>query len=181
MTSPATSQLFDNTLWCDLVVPGRLHDETVAADSGAEMRLRAIAFVEDGRIEDSEERQEKGPAFQRMEAKLDLLLALCGRLLAGQEAAPPPLSLRLSARGLVIHLPSQADSPASPRAVSLQVADWLPDPVTLPVTEISRTTDDNGLHLALQFDGLTPNLQEALERHVFRLHRRNVAQQRQTR
>lgn len=179
----ARAQLFDDTLQCELVLPCRIQPRLDGGDAGAEMRLRAVALVEDGRIEDIEERQDKGPAFQRLEAKVDLLMAMCGRLLSNQQVALAPAPARISPRGICLALPPGAGLPDGDRpwAISFQAADWLPDPVTLPVSLLARWEEEGRTRLALAFDGLPAGLQEALERHVFRLHRRAIAQHRQLR
>ena len=52
----ADQALFADTLYNDLLLPLRLDAQPPTATSGSEMRLRAIALVEDSRNEDSEER-----------------------------------------------------------------------------------------------------------------------------
>ena len=171
----AEQWLFADTLGCELSLPCRLVAAGPAVADGAEMRLRAVGLVEDGRTEDNEDRQEKGVALQRMEAKLDLLLALCGQLLRDRQPGMPTLPVRFSSRGIVMPLPA-VDLPtgAQPLALQFQAAEWLPDLVCLPVRLLARSD-----RLYLAFDGLSPVLQDLLDRHVFRLHRRHVAQQRQ--
>lgn len=78
----ADTELFADTLSCELRLPAGFH---VTADPGshatAETLLRSLGQVEDLRSEDSsEERGELPLLVQRMDAKLDLILALIGRL-----------------------------------------------------------------------------------------------------
>jgi hypothetical protein len=62
----------------------------------------------------------------------------------------------------------------------VQAAEWLPSPLILPATVIALEPEgSSGLHaLWLRFESLTPALEAALERHLFRVHRRAVAESR---
>ena len=171
--------LFEENLSCELSVPCRLDPGTGTSGDGAEMRLRAISLVEDGRVEDSEERHEKGFALQRIEAKLDLVLALCGQLLRTRQEGLVHSTFRLSSRGVQLPLPAGTNPPPAGTRLTFhfQAAEWLPDPVSLPVMVLAGRPEDSQ-HLLLKFDPISPVLQELMERHVFRLHRRHIAHQR---
>ncbi len=50
----------------------------------------------------------------------------------------------------------------------------------MPVVVLAQVEGSQGLHhLWLQFDALNPGLAEAMDRHLFRLHRRQIAEARQ--
>lgn len=180
-THQAEEQLFADTLYNALTLPLMLDAQPPATLTGTELRLRAIALVEDSRSDEGEERSENSPALHRLEAKLDLVLALCAGLIAQQR--PPLLSVpvRWSARGLCVEWPDSATPVARPAAITLQVADWLPDPIQLPVTLLASEKAVGHTRLWLGFEPLGEGLQAALERHVFRLHRRQVASHRRQR
>lgn len=177
----ADSLLFDDTLFNDLDLPLMLDAQPPATTAGAELRLRAIALVEDGRSEDSEERNENTPALHRLEAKLDLVLALCASLVAQQRPPLLKVPVRWSARGLRLHWPHSAGPLPAVASITVQAADWLPDPVQLPATVLASQQEAGGLLVWLRFDALGDGLQAALERHVFRVHRRQVANSRRQR
>ena len=66
--------------------------------------------------------------------------------------------------------------------VRLQPSDWLPDHIDLPVEVIAEAADGSGGHfLWLRFQRLGDGLEMAMERHLFRLHRRQVAEARRAR
>ena len=177
----ADQQLFEDTLQHELVLPLAFQSSLPASLSGSEMRLRAIALVEDGRSDDGEERSEVSAALHRMEAKLDLLLGLSASLAALHRAPLHNVNALLSARGLRIDWPDQVSLPDPVAAVSLQATEWLPDPVTLPVAVIARQPLAGGQRLWLAFGELGDGLQAEMERYVFRLHRRHVANHRRAR
>jgi hypothetical protein len=177
----ADQALFADTLYNDLVLPLRLDTQPPALSSGSEMRLRAIALVEDSRNEDSEERGEHAAALQRMEAKLDLVLALCAGVLAQQRQPLLPLPVRWSARGVRVDWPASAGPLPAVCGITLQAADWLPDPIQLPVQVLATEASAGGSRIWLGFTPLSDALQAALERHVFRLHRRQIASNRRQR
>lgn len=177
----ADDLLFADTLCCSLSLPLQLLPCAPPTHNGAEMRLRAIATVEDGRVEEAEERSEHGHQLHRLEAKLDLVMALCASLMAERSQALQLLPVHWSARGMRVQLPVGQVLPQPLHGVSLQAADWLPDPVQLPVTLLAEQVDGQNRQLWLGFAPLGDGLQAVLERHLFRLHRRQVAQSRRQR
>ncbi|MFN3310504.1 MAG: PilZ domain-containing protein [Thermomonas sp.] len=143
----------------------------------AESGLAAIAVIEDNRADEEDAAQ--GAALRRVEAKLDLLLALVGHLGRGTEAATE-VTLQWSARGA--RLPATPDAAVGDTGLfRIQAANWLPEPLALParVIAIGPAQDAPGAALQwLRFDPLTPGAASALERHLFRRHRRSVAERR---
>ncbi|WP_028917077.1 PilZ domain-containing protein [Pseudoxanthomonas sp. J35] len=180
----AEAELFAEALSCELVLPA---DFRAGADAGrqaeAEALLRGLARIEDLRSEDGgEERGEAHLQLQHMDAKLDLALVLLGRLLSQSAPALPACPLRWSARGLRLQL-GQPDDGALPAAgtagvLRLQPADWLPDRLELPATVLAVAPTPGGAWLWLRFPPLKPGLEDALERHLFRMHRRQIADER---
>lgn len=168
----AERQLFDDALYCD--GPARLRLEAVGLPEGALDEalqvLAAIAVVEDRRGDEAGSGAELAQAVRRLDAKLDLTLLLLARLIPELQG-PPPRSVRLGVRGLRL----EGEVPAARQAVlHWQPADWLPISLRLPVRALSR---EGGVS-CWAFEPLGSALEEALERHVFRLHRRWRASQR---
>lgn len=182
MTSPADAArlLFGDTLACEELRPAAFvgrsaHTGPMLAASG-EALLRALAVVEDGPR--PEEPESGDHALPRIEAKLDLLTTLVAGLCRIDD--DPVVALQWSARGacLVLDNPPPAGSPGLFR---VRPADWLPSTLLLPATEIAREPADQGTRVWLRFDGIPPALEAALERHLFRIHRRAVAESRRPR
>lgn len=185
MTTPASAEdaLFADVLACDEVrplafLPGREADPSGVAAS-AEALLRALAVVEDGPRGDEPDAG-GDHALPRIEAKIDLLTALVASLCA-QAGGDPPRRLRWSARGACIEVPD-APVPGTCGHLRVRPADWLPSPLQLPATVLATGPGGEGAHRAwLRFDDLPAPLQAALERHLFRQHRRAVAESRRPR
>lgn len=181
---PAESELFDETLSCDVDLPADfVRGSGPVRASVAEQLLRSVAMVEDSRGDDKDDRGETSIAQQRMEAKLDLVLVLVGRLVRQQTEALPLRPVRWSRRGIRLQLgPRSGAAAGSQGIVRLQPSDWLPDHVDLPVQVLAEAANGAGGHyLWLRFSELGDGLEMALERHLFRVHRRQVADARRLR
>lgn len=185
MTTPAEAEalLFADTLACEerrpaAFLPQPVHGDSVLAASG-EALLRALAVVEDGPR--SEEPEPGGDhVLPRIEAKLDLLTTLVGSL-CRQDDADACRALQWSARGACLVV-EDAPPPGSAGLFRIRPADWLPSPLLLPAREIARdVTDGSGVRCWLRFDPMPPALEAALERHLFRIHRRAIAESRRAR
>jgi hypothetical protein len=179
---PAEHALFDGALTCDVVLPARFDaGQRTLMQAPSEALLKGLAVAEDVRGDDPEERKEATPSQQRIEAKLDLVLSLLGRLARRHEDVLPVTALRWSHRGLRLDAASSSLIAAGTRGiVTLQPATWLSDQIELPAVVIDHVEGTQGLHhLWLQFEGLNPGLAEAMDRHLFRLHRRQIAESRQ--
>lgn len=186
----ARETLFGDALTCDEVrpaafLPGVLDEAALLSHAArAEVLLRALAVVEDG-VRSEEPEQPGDHALHRIEAKLDLLTALVASVGVGQ-SGDPLRALHWSARGA--ELPIDNDSIGEPVAVGVvgrfrvQPADWLPSPLVLPATVLASASDAGGnLRVWLQFGPLSPALEAELERHLFRIHRRAIAESRRPR
>lgn len=180
LETPADQRLFGEHLDCTLQLP-----VTVTVSSGPGRQSQAITLlhglsqIEDLRKEDGGEEHGDLPLLaQRMDAKLDLILALVGRLAMHADGLPER-PLRWSSLGLRVDLET-ADGlvPDTAVLVRLQPAEWLPDHLELPARVVAREALDTGVRVWLAFADLLPGLVEALDRHLFRLHRRQVAEQR---
>lgn len=140
----------------------------------AEAFLQALALVEDSRGEEPEERGTTGLALQRIEARLDLLTTLVGSLLRGH-GHDPVRPLRWSALGASLQVEDGNAAAGATGWLRVQPSDWLPQVLRLPVEVLASAADAGGTRLWLRFRGLGPALSAALERHLFRVHRREVA------
>lgn len=183
----AGESLFGESLACEearpaAFVPGAL-DAAVLHAQGlrTEGLLRALAAVEDGRVDDSDDHTPADLALHRIEAKLDLLTSLVATL-AKSRGQDPTRALRWSACGAQL----ETDEPAevgSTGHLRVQPADWLPEAILLPATVVAATAAESGdrWQLCLRFGPLSPQLEMALERHLFRVHRRAIAESRRPR
>lgn len=149
----------------------------------AEALMRALAVLEDSRADEPDERNAPDPALRRLEAKVDLLVGLVGSLLLRDTPADAPRLLQWSARGAAVELPVLEPGlvPGAAAVLRVQPSDALPEPVQLPAQVLAIEPSPAGRRVWLAFDALPPALQALLERHLFRVHRRAVAESRRTR
>jgi hypothetical protein len=183
---PAETELFEDTLSCDVALPAAFEPGSTAIRAGAtEMLLRSVALVEDSRGTDGDDDRggDGNPQLQRLEARMDLALVLLGRLLRQSVQALPLRPVRWSRRGLRLELGQRTGAvQGSAGIVRLQPADWLPDHIELPVQVLGEATSGNGgVYLWLRLQSTGEALETALERHLFRLHRRQIADSRRPR
>ena len=181
----ADLELFQDSISCELALPAEFRPGSAAPRQGvAESLLRAIALVEDPRADDaSDERGELPQAVLRLEAKVDLLLSLLGQLARRGSDSLPLRPVRWSRRGIRLETGARSSAlPGSAGVLSLQPAEWLPEHLELPVVVLAEAANGAGGHfLWLRFAELGGSLETALERHLFRLHRRQVADARRPR
>ncbi|MBB4132140.1 MULTISPECIES: PilZ domain-containing protein [unclassified Xanthomonas] len=178
----ADAELFADTLTCELRLPAGFHaGRDAGSHSAAETLLRSLGQVEDLRSEEaSEDRGELPLLVQRMDAKLDLMLALIGRLVQQGDRGLNQALVRWSVRGIRLNC-ATGHPPGTSGSVCLQPSDWLPELVQLPAEVLASASDGHDQWLWLRFAPLAPGLQDALERHLFRLHRRQIADARRQR
>jgi len=179
---PAEHELFGQALTCHAVLPVQfLAGDRPLMQQQAEAMLHGLAVAEDSRAEDPDDHGEVPQSMQRLEAKLDLVLSLLGKL-ASQQASPLPVRpLRWSHLGLRVDAAAASGSREGDLGViRLQPVAWLGDHIELPARVLAiQDTPDGGQHLWLRFGKLTAGLDDALTRHLFRMHRRQVAEARQ--
>lgn len=179
---PAESELFDETLSCEVALPAEFRlGSAVVRPGSAETLLRSVALVEDARSDDGhDDRGESTAQLQRLEAKLDLTMVLLGRLVRQSTQDLDLRPLRWSRRGIRLEQGARTGAAAgSLGVIRLQPCDWLPDHIDLPVAVLAEAATGAGAHfLWLRFEPMGDALEMALERHLFRLHRRQIAQAR---
>ncbi|WP_447593478.1 PilZ domain-containing protein [Stenotrophomonas rhizophila] len=179
---PAESELFDETLSCEVALPAEFRlGSAVIRPGSAETLLRSVALVEDARSDDGhDDRGESTAQMQRLEAKLDLTMVLLGRLVRQSAQDLNLRPLRWSRRGIRLEQGARSGAAAgSLGGIRLQPCDWLPDHIDLPVAVLAEAATGAGAHfLWLRFEPMSDGLEMALERHLFRLHRRQIAQAR---
>ncbi|AXK71281.1 PilZ domain-containing protein [Lysobacter sp. TY2-98] len=153
-----------------------------AALARGEALMRALALVDEARADDDAE-PGSDPAVRRLEAKVDLLVGLVGALMQRDQPADPVRPLDWSARGAAVSLGPDDTVPAVGDAVvlRLQPSDTLPEALLLPAHVLAIDSGPDGARAWLRFDPLPTGLEALLERHLFRLHRRAVAERRRQR
>ncbi len=169
---------WDGALPLDWRVLDRLpeRDQLARSDERNIALLNALTLIEEGAVRQAEEPSPLIAQMERLEAKFDLVLTLLTEALLPESAAPGPVSMRLSSRGIVF----DAGKPVEPGTVvelSIHFSASLPRPVVLCGVVIEPLPGEEG-HVSVEFRRLGPGVKERLERLVFRRHRRSIAQQR---
>lgn len=137
----------------------------------AEALLHSIAVVEDSRVDEPEEHGPTALALQRIEARLDVLTLLVARLAGGD--GDPDRTVRWSATGARLVGTDAVAVAGTCGLFRIQPCDWLPEALQLPARVIAVDTASDAAWL--RFESMTAGLVTALERHLFRVHRREIA------
>ncbi len=168
--------LFAEALACTVELPAAFCERAAEAATveraiaRAEATLHSIALIEDGHAEEADEAGGRDQALQRIDAKLNLILEMLGRLARRGSDPLPLIRMRWSRHGVALQPPF--GTVATERGfLLLQPVDWLPQQIELPVQRLAADGD----LLYLRFDPLPLDLEAAIERHLFRLHRRQIA------
>lgn len=136
--------------------------------------LAAIAALEERRIEPAEEDNPLFQEIRRMDAKLTALVGLVNRLLAPTDNLSVSRLVRFNARGAVV--PAELVPEGEAMLLSVRFDHCPSLPLELPA-QTERQLDNGRTFVC--FPGLSDALGDAIERLVFRHHRRKVAVSRQ--
>ena len=139
--------------------------------------LRAVAALEERHVESQEGSQGLPlPEVQRLEAKLDLILTLVGQIRAASDLVPPSVTVELAAAGLVWWPRERFQARDGKQGrIELSLAAYAAQPLTLPATIRGRGHWEHGEAVLAEFYGVNDTVTDALEKFVFRHHRRAMA------
>lgn len=135
--------------------------------------LAAVEALEDRRTEGLDEDSPVARELARVEARLDVITELLNRALSADSTLPATRSVRFNALGITIHgarLP--ADAPGLTLRVHFDACRALP----LELTGKPAGPANSGF---MRFDDPGDAVRDGIERLVFRLHRRAIADARQ--
>lgn len=155
----------------------RLPDDAALAQQAERnlSTLASIAAIEERPVDSADDDNPVMQELARLDAKLNALVDILNRQLAPAGALPARQRLQFNASGALLP-PGLA--PAGDAAVLRMHFDACPSlPLELP-GRLARRFDDGSAFLAFALAG--DLLAGALERQVFRLHRRRVAETRQS-
>ncbi|HZX71014.1 MAG TPA: PilZ domain-containing protein [Rhodanobacter sp.] len=136
--------------------------------------LAAIAALEERRVDSAEDDNPLVQEMRRMDAKLTALVDIVNRLLTPTETLPGRRLVRFNARGAVI--PSDLIPSGEAMLLSLRFDHCRSLPLEL-AAQVDRQLDDGRTFVV--FTTLNDAQGDAIERLVFRHHRRKVADARQ--
>lgn len=136
--------------------------------------LTAVSLLEEHH-QLAEEPTQTELELHRIHHKLDLLLELIGSFMQLQAPRPAAVALRLSWHGVSWEIGSGDPSPGSVGLVELHLNPVMPLPLRWP----ARIVAVSATEVSAEFSAVPEFCQVALERHVFKRHRREVAETRQ--
>jgi hypothetical protein len=163
---------------CEDVVPLAWRARSSALSTGElhrlqELTLRAL------RAEPADETDVDDKNLLRLHEKLDSLMEMVGRLLSVHQPTPTPANINLSRRGLAWAMnPADAPSIGQIGVIELHLHPRLLQPLLLPSRVYALRERDGMMEVRVLFEPLSEVVESALERHVFRRHRRSIAETR---
>lgn len=178
MSTRADTGIFAGCVSCEDCVPLAWRDRDRPLTDGELFRLqeRSLRAL---RAEPADEHEEQNPEMLRLHEKLDALMESVGRLLAAHHPAPAARNLRLSRRGVAWSMPAeQAPAAGGYGVIELHLHPRLLQPLLLPARIVAVHPGDGGATVEAAFEPIAEIMESALERHVFRRHRRAVAETR---
>lgn len=143
-------------------------DSTAALQFLRSLNLLALGTRTDG---GDAQHQESGHDLARLEAKIDMLVAMVGSLVAAGSRLPPRCRVSLSAESLEVSLATTVAAGAAV-VVEMYPSAELPRALWLPATvSLARTATAGKQELTLSFGPLDPSVSDELERYIFLRHR----------
>jgi hypothetical protein len=161
-------------------LPGPLAQGVELANLNADnlQLLSADASIEETRA--TEALKEESPALmyelQRLEAKLNILLRLTAELTMRHNAMPKIYRIRLGASGL--EWPIDGPPAGTTGLLQLYINPAVPQPLLVPCSVEREVQRDAQRISLLRFVGLSEPVTDALEKLIFRHHRRMIASSR---
>ena len=142
-----------------------------------EQLLRYLAALEEHRADHLEEdHPQTAHELARLDLKINLLLEMVGHLLSRQAVLPDAVPLRLGADGLQwTAKESQVPAAGSHLGVDVYLNSKYPAPLTLFGKVASAKPVSGGHAVDLVYTDMDESLRTALEKMIFRQHRRLVA------
>lgn len=142
--------------------------------------LNVLGFIEEPRLDLTEDVSEYGKQLSRLDSKVSFLITLLSGVLAERLALPDTGLLKISSK--TIQLCSVQDLPADGQAVKVEIfiSPIVPSPLVLFGTIKSIPAETQGAECCYEvcLSPLADNLKVALDKMIFRHHRRQVAAQR---
>ena len=139
--------------------------------------LRVLSMLEDAAPMSQEESDTESHDLTRLDFKLNLVLDLVGRLLSQHVALPPVRWIKMGLEEMVWEQEAALEI-GSCLEVEVFLSRVYPFSVTLPTRIVHADVLTQGYRLTVRYERLSEIMRDALERVVFRHHRRSVAHSR---
>ncbi|MCG5515014.1 MULTISPECIES: PilZ domain-containing protein [Ectothiorhodospira] len=153
-------------------------EELARINEANEGLLRVYVSLDDASSRVNEELgSEISHELARIETKLNVILEMLGSLLHTQVTSPDPVNMRISAEGLG-WVQGERLEPGQMLRMHWHLCPQFPRPLELYGEVASCQALPEGYEISVRFRGLSPLLEEGIQKLVFRRHRRSVAQSR---
>lgn len=138
--------------------------------------LRGVTALEERMPEVKDESTQEFLEQSGLVDKINLAIEMLGHLLTLHNPLPPAVPVRLSGQAIEWDVASAAPSPGSRGVVCLHIHRYVPQPLRLAGTvRDTELLPDGTTQVWVEFDPMGEPLANALQRHVFRRHRRAIA------
>jgi hypothetical protein len=146
--------------------------ELVLTNTGNEQLLKTVTLLEEK--VDADDDDEVLQELKRQDMKINMLLDMLGTLLIQNNAIPPSRELTLTDSWMRIKDGSTAHTEGD-CCVKLYINAAIPRPLVL-YGKLKK--DPDPAYVQISFQGMSPSLVNALDKYIFRFHRRMVASSR---
>jgi len=151
-----------------------------AADCGRNranlLVLESVAAIEEKPSEHAfEDCPEIQQELRRLDVKLHVLMEMVARLLREEESLGPSRPVRIALKTLEFRAADGEAAAGQSGTVSLQLHSGVPTPLVMNGQVVEELERDGERWVRFEPDRLSEPLRDALSRHVFRHHRRQVA------
>lgn len=141
--------------------------------------LESVAAVEEKPSEHvSEDCPEIQQELRRLDVKLHVLMEMVARLLREEESLGPSRPVRIALKSLEFCAAADEAAPGQAGTVSIQLHSGVPTPLVMSGRVVEQLEREGERWVRFEPDELPEQLRDALSRHVFRHHRRQVAARR---
>lgn len=148
---------------------------TPGPDDAPERVLAAIAVIEESGTVANEDNDPVLAEIQNLDAKLRLLMDMVQTLYQQQAEQGPASEFVMSAEGIEITGEGKAPAAGEQGLIALHLDSYVARPLRLPAEVLGLETEGSRWTARLRFTIESEVLAGALEKHVFRRHRRAVA------
>ncbi len=140
--------------------------------------LRMLAIMDERSVEKAEEGTTLTAEITRLETKINLLMDMVGQILTNHLLLPEQIPVRLGANGIEF-AHTKPPKPDEHIVITLYLHQRYPRP--LEILGRVASVDDTGqgaFWVKVKFEGVSPSVEDWLEKFIFRRHRRLIAQSR---
>lgn len=154
--------------------PAASENELAEMNHDNEIFLHVLLGQDEGGREPEENRYEMSQEWQRLDAKVNLLLQWVGQWISSTQGMPESQPLRLSEQGIELDVPF-AVNVGENLLLQVYLNAQFPQPLKLPCEVFAVQHTPAGTHMVASFVGLNSEVHDLIEKFIFRHHRRLVA------